>query len=40
MLIRGTLNPNVLSLLGRIRHTNTLVIADTVQYGNIIGESA
>jgi D-ribose pyranase len=28
MLIRGILNPHVLSLLARVRHTNTLVIAD------------
>lgn len=28
MLKSGILNPNVLSLLARIRHTNTLVIAD------------
>lgn len=28
MLQTGILNPNVLSLLARIRHTNTLVIAD------------
>jgi D-ribose pyranase len=28
MLKSGILNPNVLSLLGRVRHTNTLVIAD------------
>ncbi|HYP15634.1 MAG TPA: RbsD/FucU family protein [Opitutus sp.] len=28
MLIRGILNPHVSSLLARIRHTNTLVIAD------------
>ena len=28
MLKRGILNPNVLSLLARVRHTNTLVIAD------------
>jgi D-ribose pyranase len=28
MLIRGILNPHVCSLLARIRHTNTLVIAD------------
>ena len=28
MLIRGILNPNIHSLLARIRHTNTLVIAD------------
>ena len=28
MLKRGILNPHVLSLLARIRHTNTLVIAD------------
>ena len=28
MLKSGILNPNVLSLLGRFRHTNTLVIAD------------
>ena len=28
MLIKGILNPAVLSLLARIRHTNTLVIAD------------
>jgi D-ribose pyranase len=28
MLKHGILNPNVLELLGRFRHTNTLVIAD------------
>ena len=28
MLKRGILNPRVLSLLARVRHTNTLVIAD------------
>ena len=28
MLKAGILNPNVLSLVARIRHTNTLVIAD------------
>ena len=28
MLARGILNPHVLSLLARVRHTNTLVIAD------------
>jgi D-ribose pyranase len=28
MLRTGILNPNVLSLLARVRHTNTLVIAD------------
>lgn len=28
MLKSGILNPNVLSLLSRVRHTNTLVIAD------------
>jgi len=28
MLKRGILNPHVLSLLARVRHTNTLVIAD------------
>jgi len=28
MLKTGILNPNVLALLGRVRHTNTLVIAD------------
>lgn len=28
MLKTGILNPNVLSLLARVRHTNTLVIAD------------
>ena len=28
MLKSGILNPNILSLLARIRHTNTLVIAD------------
>jgi D-ribose pyranase len=28
MLKSGILNPHVLSLLGRFRHTNTLVIAD------------
>jgi D-ribose pyranase len=28
MLKTGILNPHVLSLLGRVRHTNTLVIAD------------
>ncbi len=28
MLKTGILNPNVLSLIARVRHTNTLVIAD------------
>lgn len=28
MIVRGILNPNLLSLLARVRHTNTLVIAD------------
>ena len=28
MLIKGILNPSVNSLLSRVRHTNTLVIAD------------
>jgi D-ribose pyranase len=28
MLKGGILNPDVLSLIGRVRHTNTLVIAD------------
>ncbi len=28
MLVSGLLNPHVLSLLARVRHTNTLVIAD------------
>jgi D-ribose pyranase len=28
MLVRGILNPQLASLLARIRHTNTLVIAD------------
>ena len=28
MLVRGILNPQVLSLLARVRHTNALVIAD------------
>jgi D-ribose pyranase len=28
MLNTGILNPNILSLLARVRHTNTLVIAD------------
>lgn len=28
MLQRGILNPQILGLLGRVRHTNTLVIAD------------
>lgn len=28
MIDRGILNPNLLSLLARVRHTNTLVIAD------------
>ncbi|MGE3309479.1 MAG: RbsD/FucU domain-containing protein [Limisphaerales bacterium] len=28
MLIQGLLNPQVLSLVARVRHTNTLVIAD------------
>ena len=28
MLIHGILNPHIHSLLGRVRHTNTLVIAD------------
>lgn len=28
MLVRGILNPHVLSLLARIRHTNALVVAD------------
>ncbi len=30
MLTSGILNPHVLSLLARIRHTNTLVIADSM----------
>ena len=28
MIIKGILNPHILSLLGRVRHTNSLVIAD------------
>lgn len=28
MLVRGILNPGLLSLLARVRHTNALVIAD------------
>ena len=28
MLKTGILNPNILSLIARVRHTNTLVIAD------------
>lgn len=28
MLKTGILNPSILSLIGRVRHTNTLVIAD------------
>jgi len=28
MLVHGILNPQLLSLLARVRHTNTLVIAD------------
>jgi D-ribose pyranase len=28
MLIQGLINPHVLSLVSRVRHTNTLVIAD------------
>ena len=28
MLIHGILNPHIQSLLGRVRHTNTLLIAD------------
>jgi len=28
MLQRGILNPQILGLIGRVRHTNTLVIAD------------
>ncbi len=28
MLIEGIINPRVLSLISRVRHTNTLVIAD------------
>jgi D-ribose pyranase len=28
MLLRGILNPNISALLSRVRHTNTLVIAD------------
>ena len=28
MLVRGILNPHVLALLARVRHTNALVIAD------------
>ena len=28
MIVRGLLNPHVSSLLARVRHTNTLVIAD------------
>jgi len=30
MLRSGILNPHLLSLLGRVRHTNTLVIADSM----------
>jgi D-ribose pyranase len=28
MLERGILNPQILGLIGRVRHTNTLVVAD------------
>ena len=28
MIIKGILNPQILSLIARVRHTNTLVIAD------------
>ncbi len=28
MIERGILNPNLLSLIARVRHTNTIVIAD------------
>jgi D-ribose pyranase len=28
MVVKGILNPHLLSLLARVRHTNTLVIAD------------
>jgi D-ribose pyranase len=28
MIIKGILNPQILSLLARVRHTNTLVISD------------
>jgi D-ribose pyranase len=28
MIVKGILNPQILSLIGRIRHTNTLVISD------------
>jgi D-ribose pyranase len=28
MIIKGILNPKILSLIARVRHTNTLVIAD------------
>ncbi len=28
MLQRGILNPQILGLIGRVRHTNTLVVAD------------
>lgn len=28
MLRRGILNPGILGLIGRVRHTNTLVVAD------------
>src|ERR1041385_8031644 len=28
MLVQGILNPHLLSLLARVRHTNTLVISD------------
>lgn len=28
MIVQGILNPHLLSLLARVRHTNTLVIAD------------
>ena len=28
MIVKGILNPQILSLIARVRHTNTLVIAD------------
>ncbi|MEI6280079.1 MAG: hypothetical protein WCQ16_11965 [Verrucomicrobiae bacterium] len=40
MIKTGILNPQINSLLNRVRHTNTLVIADTTQYANIVLESA
>ena len=37
MLVQGILNPHVLALLARVRHTNALVIADRgVPYWSMI----